>query len=282
MGRAAKNRCVQAPGWAEICWLRHGFSTRVGGVSEVYGGGGALNLGWTPEDDPQAVAMNRRRLVEEVGRGVAMDLVTLRQVHSTEVHVIGDRQDVPTAEDGRAVLTGDGMMTDVPGLLLGVGTADCVPVLVADVRRRVVAGFHAGWRGTVEGIVERGVATMRRAYGSEPGDLVAAIGPSIGACCYAVGEEVQTRFRERYGYAEELFSQGAAGGGAAVVLDLWEANRRQLLAAGVAPERISVVAECTSCFREADGGRRYFSHRAEHGVTGRMLSVIGIAAPRER
>ena len=107
------------------------------------------------------------------------------------------------------MLEGDGLMTDVPGVLLGVGTADCVPVLVVDVEKRVVAAFHAGWRGTVARIVERGVAMMRREYGSRVEDLVAAVGPSIGACCYTVGEEVRSEFGGQFGYAEELFrSQG--------------------------------------------------------------------------
>lgn len=277
--------------WGEFGWLRHGFSTRCGGVSVVYGDGahgslqtGSLNVGWTKEDGDEAVAENRRRLVRAVGGkgadGGGMRLVTVRQVHSSRVHVIRQGDGWLETEDGRAVLEGDGLMTEVPGLLLGVGTADCVPVLVADVRRRVVAAFHAGWRGTVERIVEVGVGMMKAVYGSCAEDMVASIGPSIGRCCYAVGEEVRSRFEGEFPYAGELFSGDGGLVGRTVYLDLWEANRRQLMDAGVAPERIAVVGACTACSRDEAGRRRYFSHRAERGVTGRMLSVVGIAGDR--
>jgi hypothetical protein len=177
-----------------------------------------------------------------------------------------------TAE-GKAVLEGDGLMTDVPGVLLGVGTADCVPVLVVDVEKRVVAAFHAGWRGTVARIVERGVAMMGAEYGSRVEDMVAAVGPSIGACCYTVGGEVRAEFEGQFGYAEELFS-----GEGAIRLNLWEANRRQLVDAGVGEARITVVGECTACARDERGALRYFSHRCEKGVAGRMLNVVGVVA----
>ena len=121
-------------------------------------------------------------------------------------------------------------------------------------------------------IVEQGIARMRAEYGSQPEDLVAAVGPSIGACCYAVGDEVRSEFGSQFGYAEELFRRMD---GENIHLDLWEANRRQLLDAGVEAERITVVGECTAC-AVSDGERKYFSHRAEHGFTGRMMSVVGV------
>lgn len=204
-----------------------------------------------------------------------MRMVNVRQVHGNLVRVIRAEDGVfegkfETAE-GKAVLEGDGLVTDVPGVLLGVGTADCVPVLVVDVEKRAVGAFHAGWRGTVAGIVGEGIDAMRREYGSRPEDLMAAVGPSIWACCYAVGEEVRSLFRERFGYADELFRERKG-----LCVDLWEANRRQLLEAGVAAARIEVVGECTACTREMNGRRRYFSHRAEAGTAGRMLNVVGI------
>jgi hypothetical protein len=114
---------------------------------------------------------------------------------------------------------------------------------------------------------------MREEFGSRMEDLVAAVGPSIGACCYTVGEEVRSEFGGRFGYADSLFHIGAAQ---EMRLDLWEANRRQLLDAGVGEERIAMAGECTACARNAGGGLRYFSHRGEKGVAGRMLSVVGI------
>jgi polyphenol oxidase len=278
--RVSGNRLdiVQVEGWEQYRWLRHGFSTRMGGVSMVYGGD-SLNLGWTKEDNSAAVTENRRRFLGGVcGDDAGVLLVGVRQIHSDTVRVVreGDRaleERLQTAE-GKAVLEGDGLMTDVPGILLGVGTADCVPVLVVDAKKRVVAAFHAGWRGTVATIVEKGVAMMGVEYGSRVEDLVAAVGPSIGACCYTVGDEVRAEFGEKFRYAKELFRSGKNAG--EIRLDLWEANRRQLLDAGVGEGRISVVAECTACAREADGTLRYFSHRGEKGVAGRMLSVVGV------
>ena len=236
---------VRIAEWSVYPWLRHGFSTRMGGVSAAYGRE-ELNLGFTKDDDAAAVARNRELVVQAVEGGGP--LVTVRQVHGVEVHVAGD-----------GLLVGDGMMTAERGLLLGIMTADCVPVLVADVKRRVVAGFHAGWRGTAGGIVELGIARMGEEFGCKAEDLVAAVGPSIGVCCYRVGGELREVF------AEDLFRRD--------YLDLWEANRRQLVKAGVS--RVSVVGECTACTR-VEGRRKYFSHRAEDGFTGRQMGVIGV------
>lgn len=269
---------VRVPGWETYGWLRHGFSTRKGGVSTVYGSK-SLNLGWTKEDDPAFVAENRRRFLRGVcGDDAGCSLVGVRQVHSGIVRVVregdGAREGRLQTAEGKAVLEGDGLVTDVPGVLLAVGTADCVPVLVVDVEKKVVGAFHAGWRGTLAGIVEQGIATMTTEYGSRVEDLVAAVGPSIGACCYTVGEEVRAEFGRKFGYADSLFRLGDAG---EMLLDLWEANRRQLVDAGVGEARISVVGECTGCARDEDGVRRYFSHRGEKGVAGRMLNAVGVA-----
>jgi hypothetical protein len=275
---------IRIPGWEQYPWLRHGFSTRPGGVSFVYGGS-ALNLGWTKEDDPSAVAENRRRFVatvtNEVGAEPAFALVGIRQVHSAKVHAIrpedGALDGKLATADGKAVLEGDGLIADVPGVLIGVGTADCVPLLVADVRKRVVAAFHAGWRGTAGRIVEHGIEKMRQQYNSQPQDLVAAVGPSIGPCCYSVGDEVRTEFHSNFLYANTLFWEDTRPEASGKIhLDLWEANRKQLQNAGLTEAQITVVGECTACSRDSQGARRYFSHRDEHGVAGRMLNVIGV------
>ncbi len=263
----------------------------MGGVSTVYGAGepgetGTFNLGWTKEDDPGSVRENRRRLMERMSQGTkGMRLVTVRQVHGRVVHRVlveeawAGRLETP---EGHAVLEGDGLVTDAPGVLLASGSADCVPVLVVDPERRAVGAFHAGWRGTAARIVEHGVAAMAREFGSRPEDLLAAVGPSIGACCYTVGEEVRERFTAEFGYGEELFRTVGAVGAPQMRVDLWEANRRQLLGAGLSAERVTVVGECTGCSRDEQGERRYFSHRMEAGRTGRMLNVIGVALPGEQ
>jgi YfiH family protein len=279
----------------DVRGVLHGFSGRSGGVSGVYGDH-ELNLGWTSSDPAEATRKNRKLFVGEVAGKAKVELVTVRQTHSGIIWIVEKDHGPLVTPEGKAVLRGDGLMTDVPGLLLGVQTADCVPVLIADRKTGAVAAFHAGWRGTLKRIVERGVGTMQLRYGSKPKDLVAAIGPSIGACCFAVGEEVKFEFSSQFAYAPELFSEvfdsdpirdkypllfltarapGHSPIGPQIHLDLWEANRRQLLDAGLLEKNIEVVGECTGCTRLKDDRRKYFSHRMEHGFTGRMLSVIG-------
>jgi polyphenol oxidase len=281
---------VRIPGWEKYPWLQHGFSTRPGGVSSVYGGN-TLNLGWTKEDNPRSVAENRRHFVAaitgsatgEAAGDLAPILVGARQIHSPIVHAIrpehGALEGKLATPDGKAILEGDGLITALPGVMLGVGTADCVPVLIADVRNKVVAAFHAGWRGTAARIVEQGVNTMLLEYGSQPQDLIAAVGPSIGPCCYSVGDEVRAEFESNFPYANELFrtTNHPESSTKKIHLDLWKANQQQLLDAGLNKTQITVVGQCTACSRDAHGAMRYFSHRAEHGNAGRMLNVIAIA-----
>jgi YfiH family protein len=268
---------VRVPGWEHYPWLRAAFSTRSGGATSAYGHPGEQNLGWTSEDDQGTVAENRRRfLLASHGLSLAAQttspaLVTVRQIHGAVIQTVPPHSDRPlSTPEGRAVLEGDGLMTQASGVFLGIQTADCVPVLLADIRTRAVAAFHAGWRGTLARIVEHGVARMRQEFGSRPEDLIAAIGPAIGPCCFAIGEEVRAAFTAAFGYAPELFSESPQ-----LHMDLHQANRRQLLAAGLGDAAIQTIAECTACTRLTDGRRKYFSHRAERGLTGRMLSVIG-------
>ena len=197
----------------------------------------------------------------------------MRQVHGDVVHVVGKEAGSLVTPEGKAVLEGDGLVTAVAGLMLGAQTADCVPVLIADTRLRTVGAFHAGWRGTVARMAAVGVATMRREFGSKPEDLVAAVGPAIRQCCFAVGDEVREKFAAEFAYAAELFDEREQ-----LHVDLQGANRRQLMDAGV--RSVTVTEDCSACARDAEGRRRYFSHRAEQGVTGRMMSVIGVVESR--
>jgi polyphenol oxidase len=285
---------LQIPSWRDRTtisnWLWHGFSTRLGGGSRAYcaeNGPGELNLGFTAADDREIVVQNRRLLAEAVTGDKTTPMVTLRQFHSNLV-VIADGGDANRDRPRKA----DGVITAEPGLLLAIQTADCIPVLVADRKRRVVGAFHAGWRGTVKRIVELGVGKMRLEFGSRPEDLIAAIGPGVGQCCYAVGEEVISEFESQFSYGRELFrevydsdpirkkypmlflTQRAPGHsqiGPALHLDLIEANRRQLLDAGLKAASISATGGCTSCHSNL-----FFSHRESHGHAGRMMSMIGI------
>lgn len=284
--RETRNKILHADSLTPVPWLIHGFSTRPGGLSRAYGKP-SLNLGFTREDTKRAVEKNRAAFLRQLGavrKGREWPLVTLRQIHSDLIHCVSE---VP--ETG---LTGDGLMTQTPGLLLAILTADCLPVILVDVKRRAVGVFHAGWRGTVKRIVEKGVGEMQRWFGTRPGDIRAAIGPGVHACCYAVGPEVRTRFESQFEYGSKLFHEveesdpvrekypllfltarapGHSELPKKIFLDLVEANRRQLLAVGVAAKNISASPLCTSCRIDL-----LFSYRAEKGVTGRMMAVAGI------
>src|SRR5271157_4127519 len=196
-------------------WLVHGFSTRTGGFSRVYGKDD-LNLGFTKDDARATVEHNRATFLREIGAacrdgrirpsgrakldGAALwPLITLRQIHSDIIHCVDSIPQQP--------LVGDGLLTATPGLLLAIQTADCLPVILVDTKRRAVGVFHAGWRGTVKRIGEKGVGEMFRRFGSRPRDLKAAIGPGIQGCCYEVGEEVRTKFESQFAYAASLFRE---------------------------------------------------------------------------
>jgi YfiH family protein len=290
--RIASNgvRFLAVSGMERIPWLWHGFSTRQGGVSRAYCAEdvpGELNLGFTPVDRREAVVENRKLMAEAISGDRETPLITLRQIHSNLVHVVS-ASDAGRERPWKA----DGVITGQPGLLIGIQTADCIPVLVADRKRRVVAAFHAGWRGTVKRIVETGIGRMRIEFGSRPEDLSAAIGPGAGPCCYAVGEEVLSEFDAQFVYSRELFHEvysadavhnkypmlfltqcapGHSPIGPGLHLDLVEANRRQLLDAGLSPRSIHLTGGCTNC--QAD---LFFSHRASRGYAGRMIAAIGI------
>jgi hypothetical protein len=213
-------------------------------------------------------------------------LITLRQIHSDIIRFVDSIRTEP--------LVGDGLLTATPGLLLAVQTADCLPVILVDAKHRAVGLFHAGWRSTVKRIVEKGVGEMFRCFGTRPRDLKAAIGPGIQGCCYQVGEDVRAKFESQFAYAASLFREvkesdpvrekypllflnaRAPGHGELpkkIFLDLVEANRQQLRAAGVPKKNIEASPLCTSCHTDL-----LFSHRGEKGKTGRMMGVVGIRA----
>ena len=271
---------------AKLPWLVHAFSTRLGGVSRLYGGN-ALNLGFTSHDTRAAVERNRELFLKKLGVANGRrtwPLVTLRQIHSDLIH----RVDKMPSQ----LLAGDGLITNTPGLLTAVQAADCLPVIVVDQKQRAIGVFHAGWRGTVKRIVEKGVGEMRKHFGSAPRNLIAAIGPGVQSCCYEVGEEVRTKFEAQFAYGASLFREvkdsdpvrekypllfltarapGHSELPVKLFLDLVEANRRQLLDAGVPAKNIDASAPCTACHPEL-----LFSFRADKGVTGRQMGVVGI------
>jgi YfiH family protein len=281
-----KLRLLQSADLKRVPWLVHGFTTRPGGFTTSYGGR-SLNVGFTKDDLRANVESNRKQVLLAAGaitKSALWPLITVRQIHSDLIHVVRS----PQAER----MAGDGLVTDLRGVALGILTADCFPVLLVDTKKKAVGAFHAGWRGTVKRIVEKGVGIMRLEFGSRPEDIHAAIGPGIQNCSFEVGEEVEERFHSQFEYAAELFhrvqesdavrerypmlfmNQRAPGHGDPCIklhLDLREANRRQLLAAGVPEANITALKDCTVC-----QPRKFFSHRAESGKTGRQMALVGI------
>lgn len=295
----SKLEILRAKHLGALPWLVHGFSTRAGGFSRAYGKRD-LNLGFTTDDAKATVERNRAAFLLAIGacrdgrirpfRRAKLDrswpLVTLRQIHSDIIHCVDS---IP-----EATLVGDGLITATAGLLLAIQTADCIPVILVDTKRHAVGVFHAGWRGTVSRIVEKGVGEMHRQFGTRPRDLKAAIGPGIQGCCYEVGEDVRTKFQSQFAYGASLFHEvkdsdpvrekypllfltarapGHSELPKKIFLDLVEANRHQLLAAGVSKKSIEASQYCTSCHPDL-----LFSYRAERGKTGRMMGVAGIRA----
>lgn len=239
----------------------HGFTTRAGGVSEPPFD--TLNLGGKWGDDPASVVENRRRL----GRAVPGLRYVARQVHGPAIARVraGDAPEVI------ARVEADGLVSDALGVTLGVFVADCIPALIADGRTGAFAAVHAGWRGTVAGVLPAAVRALATEFGARPGDLRIAFGPAIGPCCFEVGEEVVAAFAALLPDAREsgvvLPSPRGAAGKSNV--DLKAANRIVLERAGVSPEAIDNSPECTHCDRA-----RFFSFRRD-GSAGQQMGVIG-------
>jgi len=281
--RAGGLQVLEAPPLARLRWLVHGFSTRPGGASE----NGALNLGFTDWDSRERVLENRRKFFGAI-RAEKMRVVTLRQVHSDIVH-LADSSKAATAETPKA----DALITREPGVLLVVQTADCVPILLADPKRRAVAAIHSGWRGTLRRIAAKALGRMQLEFGTRPKDVIAALGPGIGRCCYEVGSDVAREFHAQFPAARDWFDgpfDALASGendpnwlpwltmmppghpppSPRVHLDLIAANRAILADAGVPLRQISASGFCTACRTDL-----FFSYRRER-TTGRLIAAIGI------
>lgn len=239
-------------------FVRHGFSTRRGGVSE--GSYRSLNLGQADGEEPGRVRENRRRFFEAAGMAPAR-VAEVRQVHGTGV-VAAD--EIPEGER----VSADAVVTAEPGVAVAIQTADCLPVLIADAKRRAVAAVHAGRKGIAAGVLAEAVRQMGERFGSRPGDLFAGLGPAISGVCYEVGEECLPPFRARYRDWRDFTIPLGRG---KWLLDLPEASRRQLAAAGIPGEQIGLPGPCT--FSES---ARFFSYRRDGAPTGRLLAVIGV------
>jgi hypothetical protein len=267
-----------------------------------------LNLGFTKGEARARVRENRKLFFQQLG-AEHFALAALRQVHSANIYQVrrttsdeleyrlgGNR--VPE-QPGVAQPAGDALLTDQAGILLSVRTADCLPVLLVDPKRRAVAAVHAGWRGALAHIVEKAVGEMRRAYGSEPQSLLAVLGPSIRVCCYEVGQEVEEAFQGRFPRADKFFRKRSEPPAldstrrplsslntrppshhstctTPTHLDVVAVAQHQLLAAGLAPHHVATVNFCTACRTDL-----FYSYRKEGSCAGRTMAVIGIRQDEE-
>ena len=237
--------------------VEHAVMGRIGGVSE--GAYRSLNVGGSVGDDPSAVAENLCRIYAALGWH-REDVVSGHQVHGDRVHRVS------ATDAGRTIPATDALISDVPGILLLGRYADCVPVLLFDPVRGVVGLAHAGWRGTVQGIAAKTVAAMVSSYGCSVRDVRAVIGPSIGPCCFEVGQEVLAAFQRSFPDPEDaIVDMGRQR------VNLWRANTVQLERSGVGA--IALAELCTACHVD-----RFYSHRREHGETGRFAVAIGLRA----
>jgi YfiH family protein len=290
-------RILEVRSLDKLDWLVHGFSTRPGGASALPAGPRApkaerervLNLGFTDWDARARVLENRGNFFRALGAG-KMRVVALRQIHSDVAH----RVEASRIEAGKDAPQGDALFTRDPGVLLVVETADCLPILLADTKQRAIAAIHSGWRGTLKRIAVKTLGRMHMEFGTRPEDVIAALGPGIGRCCYEVGSDVardfDAQFREARAWFDGPFDALASGesdpnwlpwltmkppGHAPpplrVHLDLLAANRAMLTDAGVPPGQISVSGLCTACRTDL-----LFSYRRER-PTGRLMAAIGIS-----
>ena len=239
----------------------NGFSTRMGGVSDFPEN--SLNLAGYDEDSAENIAENRRRFLNVLEGDFR--LASCWQIHSADVRVVESLED---AADGDHKM--DALVSDVSGVLLGVKTADCVPVLIGDPQTGAFAAVHAGWRGTAQSIVINAIEKMRDLYGTDPENLIVAIGPAATCENYEIGQDVIDEFGKNFPDSAHLFRRTRDGH---ALIDLHAANKEQLLSVGVLPENIAVAPLCTMARTDL-----FFSYRVEkklYGKTGRLMSVIG-------
>jgi len=242
------------------------FSTRKGGVSEPpYA---TANMAYHVGDDPRMVKENRRLLSIAVTRREGIPVYTASQVHGNRFLLLDNI--TPMAVNTLENQPADSLITADRGILLGIMTADCLPVLLIDRQARAVAAVHAGWRSILAGIVPRTMRAMEMHYGVRPADLLVLLGPCIGRCCYQVGEELIRKFAaESLFAAEHTWYEKLSGD---YYLDLLRLQILQLQDHGVLPTAIKMAKLCTAC------GNFFFSYRRERGITGRQIAIVGLMA----
>ena len=247
--------------------VRHGFSTRLGGVSQ--GCYASLNLSFDRGDREEAVRENFRRIGEAMGVRCE-DMVLSRQTHTTNVRVVTEDDRGKGIVRERDYTDVDGLVTNVPGICLVTSYADCVPLYFVDPVKRVIGLSHSGWRGTVGKIGKKTVEVMKDTFGSDPGDILAAVGPSVCMDCYEVSEDVIERVKEAFSEHlwEQLFYRKPDG---RYQLDLWKANELIFREAGISEEHIAVTNVCTHCNSDI-----LYSHRAAGDQRGNLCAFLAL------
>lgn len=253
------------PGLEQTGLVRHLFSTRLGGVSRgIYA---SMNLSFTRGDEKEAVEENFRRIAA-VFHSTPEKMVSSHQTHTTNIRLITD------ADCGKGIVRErdyeevDGLITNVPEIILATFYADCVPLFFVDTKNKAIGLSHSGWKGTAGRMGECTVRAMKEAFGTKPEDVRAAIGPSICQDCYEVSQDVADAFFSVFSKDSSLIlKQGRAKG--KYQLNLWEANKRILLQAGILPEKIEVTDVCTCC-----NSSYLFSHRASMGRRGNLGAFL--------
>ena len=246
--------------------VKAAFTTRIGGVSS--GEAASMNFSLKRKDEPGNVRENYRRICAAAGFTTG-GLAVSGQVHGTYIHEVTDAEIGRSLFDDFKSVEADGLMTNRRGIALMKQTADCVPVYILDRKTPAIALAHAGWRGTLGGIAGAALRRMADVYGTKPEDCLAAIGPSIGPCCFEVGGDVAELFESRFPGWSLVDASGMLPR-----VDLWRCNAMQLMEAGISNENIAVAGLCTAC----DTGT-FYSHRKEKGRTGAMAAIIELQNP---
>jgi len=259
-------RYLQFPALLELEVCRHLFSTRIGGVSE--GDLGSMNLSYTRGDKKENVDENFRRIAGVLGCETE-DFVLTHQTHTTNVRVVTKEDKGKGITKERDYEDVDGLITNVPGIVLSTFYADCVPLYFVDPVKKAIGLSHSGWRGTVNKMGKVTVEKMVEEYGSNPSDIIAAIGPSICVDCYEVSMDVAEEFLHAFRYADNLVDIVRQKNDGKAMLDLWQANLAVLLEAGIQREHITLPDVCTACNKNI-----LFSHRASNGKRGNLGAFL--------
>jgi len=244
--------------------VEHCFTTRMGGVSEdIFS---TLNFSFTRGDKPEAVLENYRRVAEAFGKNVD-DFICTDQTHTTTILRVGKDERGYGVTKEKPYTDVDGMITNEPGVILSTFYADCVPLYFVDSVHKAIGLSHSGWRGTVGRMGQKTLDAMKEAFGTNPADVYAAIGPSICQDCYEISEDVAEHFYEEFkGHGDEILINKGNG---KYQLDLWKTNEIVMLDAGILPEHLAVTNICTCCNADV-----LFSHRASHGKRGNLAAFL--------